>query len=302
MGGILIAGTKINIQNRAPLKKTPFNELPLGAIQPAGWLRDQLEIQAQGLTGKLHDHWEDVGPNSGWLGGTGENWERGPYYLDGLLPLAYLLGDQALIEKVQPWVEWTLNSQREDGWFGPESNKDWWPRMVMLKVLIQYQEATGDERVIPFLTRYFIYQFAYLSERPLTSWGESRGGENILCVQWLYNRTGDEFLLELTDLIHRQTLDWTGLFTDFPFWRYQTQFDHRNHMVNVAMGIKDPALYYLRSGEAIHRDAAAKGIRSLTFSRDGKVKRITSSKEDNYIYEGLSFPPLRSEAILRPNP
>lgn len=58
------------------------------AIKPEQWLRDQLRIQADGLTGHLEEHWADVGPGNGWIGGKGESWERGPYYLDGLLPLA----------------------------------------------------------------------------------------------------------------------------------------------------------------------------------------------------------------------
>ena len=48
-----------------------------------------------------------MGPRNGWLGGDGDVWERGPYWIDGLLPLAYILNDQALIDKVKPWVEWT---------------------------------------------------------------------------------------------------------------------------------------------------------------------------------------------------
>lgn len=99
--------------NREPLVK-----LLLGSIKPKGWLQNQLKIQASGLTGNLEEIWEYVGQNSGWLGGTGEDWERGPYYLDGLLPLAYLLQDKELIDKSQNWIEWTLNSQREDGFFG----------------------------------------------------------------------------------------------------------------------------------------------------------------------------------------
>lgn len=245
------------------IKSIPFQELPLGAIKPAGWLRDQLRIQADGLTGDLGDIWEDVGPNNGWLGGSGDAWERGPYYLDGLLPLAHLLGDKSLVEKVKPWIEWALTSQREDGQFGPSSDNDWWPRMIMLKVLIQHAEATGDERVVPFMTDYFRYQSENLKERPLTGWAQARGGENLLCIQWLYQRTGDSFLLELADLIHSQTLDWTGVFSNFPYWRYQTAFDHRVHVVNVAMGLKEPMLYSLHSGKQAHREAALKGIHSL---------------------------------------
>jgi len=79
------------VPNRSPLRQNAFNPFPLRAIEPRGWLREQLEIQAEGLTGHLGEFWKDVGNNSGWLGGTGESWERGPYYLDGLLPLAYQL-------------------------------------------------------------------------------------------------------------------------------------------------------------------------------------------------------------------
>jgi len=81
------------ISNRKPLLNTLFIDLPLGSVTPEGWLRNQLNIQANGLTGHLEEIWESVGANSGWLGGTGENWERGPYYCDGLIPLAYLLND-----------------------------------------------------------------------------------------------------------------------------------------------------------------------------------------------------------------
>ena len=70
----------------SPLTPPALVPLPLGAIRPAGWLRRQLEIQADGLGGHLDELWPDVGPDSGWKGGTGESWERGPYFLDGLVP------------------------------------------------------------------------------------------------------------------------------------------------------------------------------------------------------------------------
>lgn len=267
------------IANRPPLQPTPFIALPLGSIEPAGWLRDQLHIQAEGLTGHLDEFWPNVGPQSSWLGGSGEDWERGPYYLDGLLPLAYLLHDERLIAKVQPWIEWTLAGQGKDGQFGPRTNEDWWSRMIMLKVLMQYAEVASDERIVPFLTNYFRYQAAHLPRRPLSGWSQARGGENMLAAQWLYNRTGEAFLLDLVELLHGQSFDWTDIFTHFPFWRpYTANYDLRAHVVNVAMALKEPALYALLSGNPAHRTAARKGIETLMLYH-GQVNGLFSGDE-----------------------
>ena len=205
--------------NRSPLAAVPFAMLPLGAIRPKGWLLDQMRIQAAGLTGRLEEVWSDVGSDSGWLGGDGEEWERGPYYLDGLVPLAWQLGDDSLIGKAGKWIEWTLGSQGEDGFFGPPGNRDWWPRMVMLKALAQYYGATDDARVPAFMDRYFRYEHAHLEERPLGMWGHARGAENAAQVHFLYNLTGEGYLLRLADIIRAQTIDWVSIFRDYPFTR-----------------------------------------------------------------------------------
>jgi hypothetical protein len=84
-----------------PVQPGVFTLLPLGSVQPKGWLKSQLQIQANGLSGHLDEAWPDVGPTSGWLGGKGESWERGPYFLDGLIPLAYLLDDEHLKAKAR---------------------------------------------------------------------------------------------------------------------------------------------------------------------------------------------------------
>lgn len=205
------------VGNRAPLAENAFYILPLGTVRPTGWLLDQMKIQANGLSGHLDETWPDVGSNSGWLGGTGESWERGPYYLDGLIPLAYLLNDQRLKAKAQRFIEWTLTNQSANGMIGPRSNDDWWPRMVMMKALSQYEEATGDPRVIPALSRYFAYQLRSLPARPLTSWGRFRWQDNALVVLWLYNRTGDPDLLQLARLLHQQGYDWRAQFANFQY-------------------------------------------------------------------------------------
>jgi hypothetical protein len=199
------------------LGKSAFYLIPLGSIRPTGWLKTQLQIQADGLSGHLGETWADVGPNSGWLGGTGESWERGPYFLDGLVPLAYLLDDARLKEKAQKFVDWTLNNQLASGMLGPHTNDDWWPRFVMLKALTQYQEATGDARVIPAMQRYFTYQFRELRSRRLQDWGKFRWQDEVLSIVWLYRRTGEPQLLDLARLLQSQGYDWVGQFSNFPY-------------------------------------------------------------------------------------
>lgn len=249
-----------------PQSRVALRRLGLGAIRPAGWLRDQLELQARHITGQLEEIWEDVGPNSAWLGGDGEDWERGPYYLDGLVPLAHVLGDERLQAKAAVWVESILGSQREDGWFGPPSNDDWWPRIVALKALTQHAEATGDDRVVPFLTRYFRYQLAHLPERPLTSWGRARGADNALSVHWLHDRTGEDWLLELARLLSAQTLDWGRALTEDLITGRAVQFDHRTHGPNVAMGLKTDAVRLLsddRADRSAGRDRTRRALAEL---------------------------------------
>jgi DUF1680 family protein len=238
------------VQHRTPLAPNAFYPLPLGAIRPTGWLRAQLQLQADGLGGHLDETWPDVGPNSGWLGGTGESWERGPYFLDGLVPLAHLLDDPRLKAKAQKYLDWTLNSQAANGNFGPASNDDWWPRMVALKVLTQHHEATADPRVLPLMQRYFSYQLAELPKRPLRDWGKFRWQDNALSVLWLYDRTGDPALLDLVRLLHSQGYDWIAHFADF---KYKDRITAEYIKLEEGQGLKDLALstHGVNNGQAI---------------------------------------------------
>lgn len=263
------------LNNRAPLLTKPYVELPVGAIKPEGWLEEQLQRMAKGMTGHMDTVYEHVmGSRNGWLGGDGDVWERGPYWIDGLLPLAYILNDKALIDKVQPWIEWTLASQKPDGYFGPDTDRphekglqrnnsrDWWPKMVMLKIMQQYYSATGDQRVISFFTNYFKYQLRELPNNPLgkwTFWGEQRGGDNLMVVYWLYNITGDKFLLELGELIHKQTLNWTDIFLHQDHLKRQ----HSLHCVNLAQGFKEPVIYYQRNKDAKQIQAVKKAVTDM---------------------------------------
>lgn len=264
------------IKNRAPLAPGAFCFLPLGSIRPVGWLKEQLRIQADGLSGHLDETWADVGPNSGWLGGTGESWERGPYFLDGLVPLAYLLDDARLKAKAQRFIDWTLNHQAASGMIGPSSNDDWWPRIVMLKVLTQYQELTGDPRVIPVMQKYFRYQLAELPRRPLRDWGKFRWQDELLSVIWLYNRTGEASLLDLARLLREQGHDWVAQYANFQYTQRITaeflkeaeeegikELALSTHGVNNGQAVKTGPVWSLVSGSEADRTAVLRMISEL---------------------------------------
>jgi uncharacterized protein len=261
-----------------PLAPQPYSFLPVGSIKPRGWLRTQLEIQASGLSGHLGEIWPDVGPESGWLGGTGEAWERGPYYLDGLVPLAWLLDSQTLKDKALQFINWTLNSQGPDGMFGPKGNDPatladpWWPRMVMMKALTQYQELTSDNRVIPFMTRYFQYQLSELSKKPLVAVGKARWQDGVVSLVWLYARTGNPHLIELARLLRAQGTDWQSAFENFQYKERVTPRDHYVqaedqqvlcHGVNNAMALKASAVWSLISSSESDRTAVRRQLSTL---------------------------------------
>lgn len=252
-----------------------YKELPLGSIRPDGWLKEMLVRQRDGITARLDENYPQVcGERNGWLGGDGDQWERGPYWIDGLLPMAYILDDESLKAKALRWVEWTLASQGEDGQFGPRTvypnergiqrsnSLDWWPRMVVLKILQQYYNATGDERVPGFMDRYFRYQLRTLPEKPLgnwTRWAEFRAGDNMLVALWLYGKTGEPYLLELCDLLHSQGWDFTHMFLETDEIAKKGSI----HCVNLAQGLKEPLIYWQARPGQRFRDAVDKALEDI---------------------------------------
>jgi hypothetical protein len=255
-------------QTPAPMA---FEKIPAGQVRAEGWLKTQLDYQISGLSGNLDRMWADVGPNSAWLGGTGEGWERGPYYLRGIVSLAYVTQNVAMLAKIKPWLESILKSQTPEGYFGPKTDEDWWPRWLVCQLLITHHEATGDARVIPFLKNYYAYEGAHLRGKPLKSWAKARGGEDLTSLLWLHRRTGDPKLLELARLVDSQTNRWVEIFEkDGPLDR-RAELDTTRwlddspiHGVNLAHGLKYPALQHqLSGGDARYRKAFYQGLDNL---------------------------------------
>jgi uncharacterized protein len=290
-------------QQQTPMIQ-PYQEVALSAVKPRGWLQQQLDIMRRGTTGHLDEVHAKIARDNGWLGGQGDGWEETPYWLDGAVPLAYLLDDPALKTKVLKYINWTLDNQRPSGYFGPvtkaerEKNakitpgncgdgEDWWPKMVMLKVLRQYYSATGDTRVITFMTSFFKYQMQAIDGCPIgrwTEWGTARGIENIMLAQWLYGITKDKDLLALAERIETQSFPWATWLgnRDWVMNAAANQTEQHwmsRHAVNVGMGLKAPAIHYQRTANPQYLNAQKTGWSDLMLLH-GLPMGIFSGDED----------------------
>lgn len=253
--------------NNPGLAPTTFSPLPLGAVEPLGWLRRQLRIQADGLSGHLDEFWPDV-KDSRWLGGDAEGWERAPYWLDGVVPLAFLLDDAALKEKVGRHVDYILAHQAEDGWLGPRemagprgweptARYDVWSLFLALKVLIQYHDASGDARIPGAVEDCLRAIDRTIDRSPLFQWAHARWFEALIGIYWLYERSGAPWLLEMAVKLHAQGFDWGAFFARWPMTTRTAKgrWNYMGHVVNNAMAIKAHGLWGRLSRE--DRDRAA---------------------------------------------
>ena len=204
--------------------------------------------------------------NNAWLNPQGQGqhgWEEAPYWLKGFGDCAYTLGDQEQIKEARLWIEAVLKSQRGDGFFGPrgrggaatvestQGKYDLWPNMLVLDCLQSYYEFTRDARIPPFMARYFRFELALPEADFLPPfWQQQCAADNLASVYWLYNLTGEPWLLELAAKIHRHTADWTG---GIASW----------HNVNMMQAFGGPTTYYLQSKERKHLDASERNYQTI---------------------------------------
>ncbi|MGI9427319.1 MAG: beta-L-arabinofuranosidase domain-containing protein [Bythopirellula sp.] len=258
------------LSNRAPLAPNALIKLPIGAVQARGWLLETLLRQQNGLTGKLPEvsAWLEKEGNA-WLSADGRGkwgWEEVPYWLRGAIRLGQLLEDQQLIDETEVWLSAVFDGQRANGHFGPlrvfgdDDSHDLWANMVMLSCLQTYYEYSQDQRVIELMTKYFRFQSAIPDEEMFTHfWQYYRAGDNLESIYWLYNQTGEPWLLDLAAKVHRNTANWRSR-GDLPNW----------HSVNVAQAFGEPATYYLQSRDPNDLQAAYQNF-AMVRRRYGQV-------------------------------
>ena len=203
------------IFNKAPLTPNTLSPLPMGSIHPEDWLLDEIHAQAEGITRDFASVCPEAAESGEWKRGADGDLTRAPYYLEGIIALGWTLGNEEYKNRATRMVEWILSSQREDGWFGPEDNDDYWPLMLALRALRSYFSATNDKRVLVLMDRFFKYEYKNLSDHPLKDWAVARGAENMEIALWLYNITGQKYLIELCKKLKEQTIDWPNFFHTF---------------------------------------------------------------------------------------
>ncbi|KFZ02280.1 hypothetical protein V500_00276 [Pseudogymnoascus sp. VKM F-4518 (FW-2643)] len=237
------------------------------SIRASGWLRDQLELSANGLGGHLFDFYRYVA-RSKWLGGDfeySELHESAPYWFNYIVPLAWTLDDQRLKDQARHFLDYVLDHQAPDGWLGPETTgqtRGIWARSLLFFGLTQYAEVdpSQTDRIVDAM-----HKFATLTHSMLQNnftgllqqkseednfdpfgFGVSRTHELPVSLMWLYEnhpRNNPAMILETINLMfeggRQGGRDWTTFFVDGVFPKQGTgtfKTSGFTHGVNVAQG------------------------------------------------------------------
>ncbi len=111
------------------------------------------------------------------------------------------------------------------------------------------------------MTKYFRFESSLPAAELLPgSWQKLRGGENLESVYWLYNRTGEAWLLDLARRLYERTADWETAIIN-PDRDRSWEPSGFYHGVNIAMGFRYPGVYFQQSGDEKHLEIVEKNYR-----------------------------------------
>lgn len=228
------------------LKELHFKPFVHGEIAPKGWLKRQLQIQAEGLGGNLDKVWSDVS-DSKWIGGSQDGWERVPYWLDGFIPLAYLLEDDDLKTRAKRYIDGIIDGQEEDGWLCPCSSEDRnrydpWAFILILKVLAMYGDLSGDGRISDVVYKGLKSIEVHIRGTTLFNWGATRWYETLIPIFWMYEKKKEQWLLDLAYQLRAQGTDYSEVFEPYLDQKPERYWTFLTHVVNLAMCLKQEAM------------------------------------------------------------
>ena len=208
-----------------------FSTPPVGSLKPQGWLADELQLQASGLTGYLAHFWADIA-NSSFIGGKADGGlhERTPYWLNGLVPNSFLSDDANLVALREQYLGYIIAHQDPSGWIGiddlPKDGNQYWSRINIILSLIQYYEGSGNPAAMACIFNYLGEANRRLATVQLGGWAAVRAQDWIWGVFWLVDNFdslkgvpdgfSQSWLIQFADLLHSQMLandaDWKTWF------------------------------------------------------------------------------------------
>ncbi|RMZ75343.1 hypothetical protein DV738_g5535, partial [Chaetothyriales sp. CBS 135597] len=257
-----------------------------------------MQLMADGLPGHMHEFYRLV-KDAPWMGGDAEYSplnEAYTYYFDGLVPLAYGLDDERLIQHLLKSLIWLLDHQHRDGWLGPETDvrrRNFWGRYPLFLGFVQLAEAE------PGFTSAIVkamHRFVNLMHEMLVDghqgyvwkpgdlfdeqWGRSRAADMIIALQWLYDHHPRENADKIHDcmvLMYEMAYDWSYWFRDdvflkddldkFPVDLTNSLFPYV-HGVNAGQGLKSPAVMQRITHDQTLANSSRNGVK-FTFDHHG---------------------------------
>ena len=266
---IVAAATLANVvpspvDNGGELAPLAFEAFPAGTIKPGGWLRYQLEMQTEGLQGRLYETSEFLTEDNGWLKPDKTGWEEQAYWLRTFVKLAILTRNERMLKVSAQWIDGIIANADTDGWFGPRELRnhrraandgtichDIWPHMVMTEALMTWYDYRRDARILELMANFarwcnkVPYDVLFLADSRNGSWHyavqKDRACDIVPSLFRLYSITGDKVFLEFADRCFRYRRRTTA----------RTYLD--SHNVNFAQRFAYETIYSRRSRNISHR-------------------------------------------------
>ncbi len=250
-----------------------FRELQLGSVLPEGWLRQELNKQANGITGRQPDfcfpfdrhYWDSNERGQDQESRNGGifwyPWEQMGYWTDGAYRCARLIGDRRLrLLSMEP-IRYTVDHP-VDGWFlGPRKLFDIpaandpgrWPQAVFFRALAAAAEGENASDILNAMCRHYLSDSK--SDYQHGPYGP-RDRVNIESMLWCYAHSGDRRLLDKAQDIWSRVppVDLEQMTEDKP---------SKKHGVTFAEVSKLAALLYMYTGDATQLEISEAATRRV---------------------------------------
>ena len=282
-----------------------FQELNFSQIKASGWVKEYLNTQATGLTGRLGSighpftlpSWDatkeqaesDLNHFIGGLNSKNDAWvpfEQTGYWIDGAIRAGHLADNETLLALGKSKIYSAIENAQENGFIGPKYLEGGltWPHAVYFRALIAEYTATGNKEILDAMIRHFLRRDitdAYeIDDMRIISVRQSAEIESVL---WIYGQTGDKRFLEMAEasyeVFNRIFSDDTGAEPHCKMYDVTlpgmlgNQKARNNHGVTYCEICKLAAILHLYTGKEVYKKAA--------------VNAFDKAVRDNMIIDGV---------------